>query len=76
MTEVPVIVLDHLSEPNAERSSSPTISWRSTPVGTQEMLRVELQSLEEDGFDLEVVGFSDEEIAEILAAIPRRPKQD
>ena len=32
----------------------------------EEMLRVELESLQEDGFDLDLVGFTDEEIEELL----------
>src|ERR1039458_3289096 len=33
----------------------------------EEMLRVELESLEEDGFDLDLVGFTDDELAHLLA---------
>jgi DNA modification methylase len=32
----------------------------------EEMLRVELESLEEEGFDLDLVGFTDEEVEELL----------
>jgi DNA modification methylase len=32
----------------------------------EEMLRVELESLQEDGFDLDIVGFSDDEIEDLL----------
>jgi len=32
----------------------------------EEMLRVELESLQEDGFDLDLVGFTDEELEELL----------
>ena len=62
MTEVPVIVLDHLTESQrralvlADNRLALNAGW------DEEMLRVELEALEEDGFNLDVVGFSDEEI--------------
>ena len=66
MTEVPVIVLNHLSETQrraliiADNRLAMNAGW------DEEMLRVELESLQEDGFDLDVVGFSDEEIEALL----------
>jgi DNA modification methylase len=66
MTEVPVIVLGHLSETQrralvlADNKLALNAGW------DDEALRVELQSLQEDGFDLEVVGFSDEELESLL----------
>jgi len=67
MTEVPVIVLDHLSEAQrralvlADNKLALNAGWDA------EMLRIELQDLAECGFDLDVVGFTDEELEEILA---------
>ncbi len=66
MTEVPVILLDHLTEAQrralviADNQLALNSGW------DEEMLRVELASLQEDGFDLGVVGFSDEELEELL----------
>src|ERR1039458_2913219 len=66
MTEVPVIVLDHLSETQrralvlADNQLALNAGWDA------EMLRVEMDALQEEGFDLELVGFSDEELEEIL----------
>ena len=66
MTEVPVIVLDHLTESQrralvlADNRLALNAGW------DEEMLRVEMAALEEDGFNLEVVGFTDEEIADLL----------
>ena len=66
MTEVPVIVLDHLSETQrralviADNRLAMNAGW------DEEMLRVELESLQVDGFDLDIVGFSDEEIEALL----------
>jgi DNA modification methylase len=66
MSEVPVIVLDHLSETQrralvlADNQIALNAGWDA------EMLRVELDSLGEDNFALELIGFSDEELEDIL----------
>ena len=66
MTEVPVIVLDHLTESQrralvlADNRLALNAGW------DEEMLRVELTALEEDGFNLDVVGFTDDEIEDLL----------
>ena len=66
MTEVPVIVLDHLTETQrralvmADNRLALNAGW------DEEMLRVELESLQEDGFNLDIVGFSDEEMEDLL----------
>jgi DNA modification methylase len=66
MTEVPVIVLDHLTETQrralviADNRLAMNAGW------DEEMLRVELESLQVDGFNLDIVGFSDEEIETLL----------
>ena len=66
MAEVPVIVLDHLSDTQrralvlADNRLALSAGW------DEDMLRVELESLKEDDFDLDLVGFSDDEIEEIL----------
>jgi ParB-like chromosome segregation protein Spo0J len=67
MTEVPVIVLDHLTETQrralvlADNRLALNAGW------DEEMLRVELAALEEDGFNLDLVGFTDDELEELLA---------
>jgi ParB-like chromosome segregation protein Spo0J len=66
MNEVPVIVLDHLSETQrralvlADNRLAMSAGW------DEEMLRVELESLQEDAFNLDLVGFTDEELEEFL----------
>jgi DNA modification methylase len=66
MAEVPVVVLDHLSDTQrrayiiADNRLALSADW------DEEMLRVELASLQEDDFDLDVIGFSDEELEELL----------
>jgi len=66
MTEVPVIVLDHLT-PTQRRALVLADNRLALSAGwDEEMLRVELESLEEDGFDLDLVGFTDDELEELL----------
>ena len=66
MTEVPVIVLDHLTESQrralvlADNRLALNAGW------DEEMLRVEMAALDEDGFNLELVGFTDDEIEDLL----------
>src|ERR1043165_9045529 len=73
MTEVPVIVLDHLTETQrralvlADNRLALNAGW------DEEMLRVELEAIREDEFDLDLVGFTDEEIDDTLEG-PEEPK--
>jgi DNA modification methylase len=68
MTEVPVIQLGHLSEAQrralviADNQLALDAGW------SEEMLRLELQALQEADFDLNLIGFDDEELARLLAA--------
>lgn len=67
LTVVPVIVLDHLSP--AQRRALVITDNQLAIAGSgwdEEMLRVELESLREDGFDLDIVGFTDEELESLL----------
>jgi DNA modification methylase len=65
-TEVPVIVLDHLTETQrralvlADNRLALNAGW------DEEMLRVELEAIREDDYDLSVIGFSDDELADLL----------
>jgi len=66
MDEVPVIVLAHLT-PLQKRALVIADNKLALNAGwDEETLRVEIESLQEDGFDLDVVGFSDEEIRILL----------
>ncbi len=68
LTEVPVIVLDHLSEAQkrayiiADNKLAENAGWNT------ELLRVELAALQEESFDVSLLGFEDEELARLLAA--------
>ena len=66
MSEVPVIVLDHLTATQrralvlADNQLALNAGWNA------EMLRVELEDIKTDGFNLELIGFTAEELDTIL----------
>ena len=67
MTEVPVIVLDHLTE--TQRRALVIADNQLALSGSgwnEELLRVELEALKEEGFDLDLVGFTEEELDGLL----------
>ena len=70
LSEVPVIVLDHLTEAQrralviADNKLALNAGW------DEELLRGLLTELREEEFNLEVVGFSDEELRALLAEPP------
>src|SRR5271157_1139099 len=67
LAEVPVIVLGHLSETQrralviADNKLALNAGW------DEEILHQEMQAVEAAGFDLDLVGFSDEEIRALMA---------
>lgn len=69
LAEVPVIVLDHLSEAQrraliiADNRIAENAGW------DEAMLRAELAALREEEFDLDVLGFSDADLRRILDSI-------
>ena len=64
---VPVVVLDHLTQTQrraliiADNRIAENAGWDDA------MLRIELQSLQEDGFNLDITGFDADALAEIMA---------
>ena len=68
LTEVPVIVLDHLTEAQkrayiiADNQLALNAGW------DEELLRLELAGLQEEHFNVNLIGFEDEELARLLAA--------
>jgi DNA modification methylase len=70
MTEVPVIVLPHLSA--LQRRALVIADNRLTERGgwNDEILRSELSGLQDADFDLEMVGFTEEELRVLLASEP------
>jgi hypothetical protein len=69
MAEVPVIVLDHLDEAQrralviADNRIAENAGWDET------MLKAELAALREDEFDLDVLGFSDDDLLRMLDSV-------
>jgi DNA modification methylase len=64
---VPVVVLDHLT-PTQRRALIITDNRIAENAGWDDaMLRIELQSLQEDGFNLHITGFDADALAEIMA---------
>lgn len=69
LADVPVIVLDHLTEEQrrayilADNQLALNAGWDA------ELLRAELQDLAEQDFDLSLIGFSDDELADLLPEI-------
>jgi DNA modification methylase len=64
---VPVVVLDHLT-PTQRRALIIADNRIAENAGWDDaMLRIELQSLQEDGFNLDITGFDADALAEIMA---------
>jgi hypothetical protein len=69
LPEVPVIVLDHLNEAQrralviADNKLAENAGW------DEAMLRAELAALREEDFDLDILGFSDDDLLRILDSI-------
>jgi DNA modification methylase len=72
---VPVVVLDHLSERQrkayilADNQLALNAGWDT------DLLRAELQDLAEQEFDLSLIGFSDDELADLLPDIEELPPE-
>ncbi|RMF03028.1 MAG: DNA modification methylase [Alphaproteobacteria bacterium] len=73
LDKVPVITLDHLTDAQrralviADNKIAENAGW------DEDMLRAELQALEEMDFDLDLVGFSDAELDELLNGLEDGP---
>ena len=71
LATVPVVVLDHLSPTQrqalviADNRIAENAGWDDA------MLRVELESLQLEGFDLDITGFDADALAELLARVTR-----
>jgi len=67
LASVPVVVLDHLT-PTQRRALVIADNRIAENAGwDEELLRVELESLREDGFDLDLLGFDDAALTDLLA---------
>jgi DNA modification methylase len=76
LSTVPVVVLDHLSDRQrrayvlADNQLALNAGW------DLELLRTELQDLVADDFDLSVIGFSDEELEDLLPEVEELPPEE
>ena len=69
LPEVPVLVLDHLT-PEQKRAYVLADNQLALNAGWDaDLLRIELQELEAQEFDLSLLGFSDEELSELLPEV-------
>ena len=67
LESVPVVVLDHLT-PTQRRALIIADNRIAENAGWDDaMLRIELQSLQEDGFNIDITGFDPDALAEIMA---------
>jgi len=76
LAEVPVVVLDHLSEAQkrayvlADNKLALNAGWDN------ELLRMELEALQLEDFDLSLLGWSEDELAELLPEVEELPPED
>ena len=74
MAEVPVIVLEHLSEAQRRALTIADNSLAANAGWDEELLRQELAALAEQDFDLNLLGFDDQDLAQLLAAQDEAPE--
>jgi DNA modification methylase len=67
MSVVPVIVLDHLSESQRRALVLADNRLALSAAWDEDMLRVELAALREDDYNIDLLGFCEEEIESLLA---------
>ena len=67
LPEVPVVVLDHLSETQRRAYTIADNKLAENAGWDEKILALELAELERDGLDLTLVGFSDEDLAALLS---------
>jgi DNA modification methylase len=76
LTDVPVVVLDHLSDAQrrayvlADNQLALNAGWDA------DLLRVELQELEAQEFDLSLLGFSEDELSELLPEVEQLDSEE
>jgi ParB-like chromosome segregation protein Spo0J len=67
LSEVPVIVLDHLTESQKRAYAIADNRLPENAGWDGELLRLELAALDEENFNVHVTGFEDEDLARLLA---------
>ncbi len=67
LTDVPVIVLDHLTETQRRAYMLVDNRLALSAEWDDDMLKVELEALQEADFDLDLLGFDESELANVMA---------
>ncbi len=67
LQEVPVIVLDHLSETQKQAYVIADNQLALTAEWDEDLLRAQLRALREEDFSLDLIGFEDQELAHLLS---------
>jgi ParB-like chromosome segregation protein Spo0J len=76
LAEVPVVVLDHLS-PEQKRAYVLADNKLALNAGwDDQLLRMELEALQLEDFDLSLLGWSDDELAELMPEVEELPPED
>jgi hypothetical protein len=68
LKEEPVIVLDHLTDAQKRAYITADDQLALNAGWNDEILRIELAALQQEDFDLSLIGFEDDELARLLAA--------
>jgi ParB-like chromosome segregation protein Spo0J len=68
LKEEPVIVLDHLTDAQKRAYIIADDQLALNAGWNDEILRIELAALQQEDFDLSLIGFEDDELARLLAA--------
>ena len=66
-TEVPCVLVDYLSDAQKKAYIIADNRYAEDAGWDEEMLRVEIESLQEDAFDLSLTGFDDDDLAKLFA---------
>ena len=76
LERVPVVVIDHLTEPEKRAYAIADNKITLNAGWDEELLRVELEALKGDGFELETLGFSEQEFSDLLDSLSEGTKED
>ena len=76
MAEVPTVCLSHLSETQVKAYILADNKLALNAGWDNDMLRVELEDLKDSDFDLNLTGFSDDELKDILVEDPTEVQED
>ena len=76
MEQVPCIILEHLSEAKARAYTIADNQLTSMAGWDYDVLAVEIDALREEDFDISTLGFSEEELAELIGSPSSPPEPE